>query len=65
MADGFGGAPAGGDADDVAFDEGVVGVGYEVGLFGGEVLDTALVPCLLDQRVCEGGCTFRNFLFHS
>jgi hypothetical protein len=38
VADVLGGAPAGGDADDVAFDEGVVWVGYKVGLWRWEVL---------------------------
>jgi hypothetical protein len=38
VSDAPGGAPARGDADDVAFNEGGVGVGHEVGLFRGEML---------------------------
>ena len=38
MTDVFGSAPARGDADNVAFAEGGVGIGDKIGCAGGEVL---------------------------
>lgn len=64
MPDVLGGAPAGRDADDVAFDERIVGVGDEVRYGGGEVLG-ANVRRTISGQYGVGERTFLNVLFHS